>query len=219
MIFNYTYLISLFISWIISFYSDRGDKSLRLFPLLLFFSVLAEAVVSYLYFIKGFRNGEYFLIYHLYIPLDYFFLSYFFYHSFKNAMMKMVILFSVFIFLGLSIYLSNFVIGLNKFPGLNLNTEGIFLIIFTLYRLFTLEPVINTPIYNLPVFWICVGLLIYNLGGFMFNGYYNYLIEKHFNLAKELNYTINKVFNILLYFSFSIAFLWSHRLKRYTSQS
>lgn len=191
------------------------DKSMRLFPYLLLTSLFAELLVIYIYFILNKKNGEYFIIYHIYIPIDYLFLGLFFYYAFEKQRIKKVISISIPTFMLISIYLSINIIGFRKYPGLNLNIEGCLLILLSIYRLFTLEPNTNISISKHPVFWICTGLLIYNLGGFIFNGYYNFLIETMSPLAKELNYILNKSFNIILYISFSIAFICSNLTKKY----
>lgn len=219
MFYNVIYVLSLFICLIISFYHDKKDVGLKVFPVLLSLSFITEIIVYFLYFIVGLRNGEYFFLYHLYIPLDYILLSFFFIHNFSNRLIKSIVIISVPIFVCFCILFSFWKIGIHRYPGIILNVEGILLIVWCIIKLLTIEVKLGIQITALPIFWICTGLLIYNLGGFMFNGFYNSLIENKSSFANEINQFFNKLFNVLLYIFFSKGLLCSNQMKKSMLQS
>ena len=123
-----------------------------------------------------------------------------------------IVLFSIPVYVIVSIVLSIFW-GFQKYPGLQINIEGIFLIILAIIGLFSIEPKINNKITSIPFFWICVAVLVYYSGIFTYNGLYHY-IEQRSSLGSELGFYILKIFNYILYICLSIAFVCSRLIKK-----
>jgi hypothetical protein len=200
----------LLISFILSVFAARTkDKSLLVFPFLIFLSILTEVLVYTLHNYKLYYN----IIYHIYVPLEYVLISSYFILNSKNLITKKIITYSipVYILICLSLSIQS---SFQKHPGLQINLEGLLLITWSVITLFSIEVKMNTIITSLPVFWICVALLIYHSGIFTFTGIYNYISENKSLLGNKLNLYIIQMSNYLLYICLSIAFICSLRTKK-----
>ena len=209
------YLLSISISLGLSVWCFKGEKSLKVFPYLLFLSLITEIIVDICYFIL---DIDYHIIYHIYTPLEYLLFASYFYIYHKSQVIKILVVTSIVIFTLLSVFISTEIININVHPGLNDNVEGFFLIILSSFTLLTINLNPKISIISLPVFWICLAILIFHSGIFLFNGLYNYLVAKKSVIAQPLHQLIIKNFNYLLYILFSIAFICSNRMKKYTLQ-
>ncbi|MBA4145542.1 MAG: hypothetical protein C0523_07260 [Cytophaga sp.] len=210
----FIYLTLLALAFIFSIWSKKSDQPLRIFPVLLLFSVLAEATVFVLVFVLGIKP-QYLLVYHLYIPIEYTLLSMYFARTIKGRKTMIAYFILLGVVISLCVYLSLHR-GFFSFPGMNLNVAGVVLIVWSVVALFTIKPVVNTAIYKIPVFWISIGFLVYYSGSFFHNFIYEYLKMSENKLAESLNDIINKGSNDVLYICLSIAFICSNRLMKST---
>lgn len=214
-VYQIIYLTLLSICLLLSLFTYKADNSLKIFPSLLGLSLTTEILVDILYFILEYKK-EYNIIYHIYIPIEYAFISYFFYLN--NNKIKKYIEISIPLFILISGLISGIVISITDFPGLNFNLSGLLLILWSVITLFSVPPTANISITKLPVFWICIGILVFHAGIFFFNGVYEYIQQKNSLLAQQLHRLTIKSLNYIMYICFSIAFICSHRMKKYSSQ-
>lgn len=199
-------LISLILSLLAS---RKKDKSLVVFPFLICMSILTELLVFWLNTI----NHSYNFIYHIYVPLEYFLISLYFILNTKKITTKKIITYSIPVYFLVCLILS-FLSSFQKHPGLQINLEGLLLIAWSIITIFSIEVKVNTVITSLPVFWICVALLIYHSGIFTFTGIYNYILENKSLLGSKLTFYTIQMSNYLLYICLSIAFICSLRTKK-----
>lgn len=215
-IYQILYLSFLTVSFAICLYaypSFERNRSFKVLAVLLGFSVVTELIVNVLRYIYGYKISDYLFIYHLYIPLEYALLAYFFYLN-NNQKVKKIIMLSIPTFILASFFISLKIITLKEHPGLNFNLSGVLLITWSLITLFSLQPDATVSYTRLPVFWICMGILIFHAGIFFFNTIYNDLLEQNSELAQSLHRLTIKCLNYILYICFSIAFLCSIPRKR-----
>lgn len=215
-IYQIIYLSLLTLSSLLSIWLCDYRTSMKVFPIVLSISWITEVVVSISYYVFCVEQ-KFNVLYHIYIPIEYSLLAYFFSLSTKMPTLKKNILLSIPIYLMTSLILSVFILSFYEFPGLNFNIEGILLILWSLIILFNLQPIYEFSILKAPIFWICLGILIFHTGMFLFNGVFNYLFKLNSPLAKQLFQLVNKNLNFLLYICFSIAFVCSHQMKKYYS--
>lgn len=203
------YLSVLLTSWMISIWCRKSDSSIRIFPWLLSFSIITEVIVNILYQVY---HANYNLIYHIYLPIEYFFLAIYFIRTNNKKLIKKIILVSVPFYVLISLFVSLRVTPLNQHPGLSFNIEGILLITWSILTLFSVDvnPVVS--INKQPVFWICFGLLLFHAGIFFFNFVYAYISTRESEMANELHQLVIKNLNYCLYIFFSVAFLCSERM-------
>jgi hypothetical protein len=187
------------------------EKGLSIFPALLGLGIVTEVCVHFLLA----KNGlPYIIIYHVYIPLEYTLWMLYFRAVTQNKLIRTLQVYSIYLFVLLCLVLSIIYIPVDKFPNLQLNLEGILLIIWATSSIFTIEYYPNVNIFSRPVFWICVGVLIYYTGSFSFMGVYNYITANKAALGKVLKIYLLIIPNCILYTSLSIAFLCSQRIKK-----
>ena len=207
------YLLLLSASFLTSVYCLKSHRSLHIFPYLLGISLFAEGCVDILYFSLNLKK-EYNIIYHIYIPVEYVILAYFFYLNIPGKKVRYGIAISVPFFLLASICLSAYAVPITEHPGLNFNLSGTLLIIWSLVALLNIQPVMNLPIWAAPIFWIAV----FHSGIFFFNSTFRYIQARNNLLAQELFTLIIKGLNYFLYICFIVAFLCSQRMKKYMSR-
>lgn len=208
------YLLLLSASFLTSVYCWKSHRSLYIFPYLLGISLLAEGCVDIMYFSLNLKK-EYNIIYHVYIPVEYAILAYFFYLNIPGKKVGYGIALSVPLFLLASICLSIYAVPITEHPGLNFNLSGTLLIIWSLVALLNIQPVMNFSIGATPIFWIAVGVLVFHSGIFFFNSTFRHIQVRNQLLAQELFTLIIKGLNYFLYFCFIIAFVCSQRMKKY----
>ncbi len=200
------------ISLVLSLFSYKNEKSLKVFPILLSVALIAELLT--LLFYKF--NIDYNIIYHIYIPLEYCLLAYYFYLNINLNKLKKIILYSIPFYLIISIIFSLKIVNIQKYPNFQTNIEGLLLIAWATIAIFNIEVRSNLSIVRLPIFWICVAVLVYNCGIFSYIGVYNYICESRPGLTNGLKFYVLNLLNYILYTLLSIAFICSQKMKKYS---
>ena len=203
-------------AFIVSITVRKTDRGLTTIFILLGASVLTEAIVFVLNSLLGYTSEQFYIIYHFYIPLEYLFISLFFAQCMDNKAISSIILWSIIPVVGLSLYFSFFVLGLESFPGVNLNLIGMPIILWASITLLSLKPLIDSPIYFHPYFWICSGFLFYYSENFFHNFIYDFIKSENNTLGKILNNFVNKSSNFILYTSIIVGFICQKRLTKST---
>lgn len=206
------YLIILTIAFTTYMLCAKSHYSLKIIPYILGITLATEAFVNLYYYFKG--KLDFIPIYHLFIPLEYSLLCIFFSKNIQNHLIRKLLIRSIFVFLIVSLSLSWYVIGLQKFPGHNYNIEGVLLCGWSIITLFHLEINTEEPIYKLPIFWICLGILVFHLGIFTLNGVYNKILVTNREVFNKLRLIVEKSLNIFLYSCYFISALCSHRMMK-----
>ncbi|NOU18405.1 MAG: hypothetical protein HOO91_12685 [Bacteroidales bacterium] len=205
------YLTILFISLVLSIFSYKKDKALYLFPFLLSAALLSDIGASVLNHFKI----NYFFLYHIYLPIEYSLLAYYFYLTLRNILVKKIVLYSIPLFIIFSLMFSLKVVIISKYPNFQTIIECLLLVTWATMAIFTIEVKEDVSILSLPVFWICVAILVYQCGVFTFTGVFNFLLDTKPELLDKIKpYQI--VLNCIIYILYSIAFVCSHRIKKYS---
>jgi hypothetical protein len=207
---RYIYLCLLIISFLLSLFAFNKEKRLRFFPFLLGIALITEGITQLIFNSKINFN----FIYHIYIPLEYSLWAGYFYLSIDIQKIKKIILFTIPIFIALSVFISFKIVSWHKFPTLQLNIEGILLVIWAVIAIFTIKVQQNKLIFSLPAFWICIGVLIYYTGIASFMSLYNLISAKNTELFIILRLYLLIIPNCILYTCLSIAFICSRRIKK-----
>lgn len=180
----------------------RGKR--QYLPLCVLFAITLseELVVAWLVVNKQ----EFIWIYHIYALFEYTLLCLYFMQLASPKMRKLVI-FSIPLFVIISLSISHWYYRYSAFPGANINTEGVFICIICTYVMLNLDIHQYRTIHRNPDFWICLGLLVFFAGTFFSNGLYTYLFSMDPERAFQLFGIINKPLNLTLYVCFIIGFL------------
>jgi hypothetical protein len=199
----------LFFAFIISIFVKKRENSMRIFPFLLFTSLIAE-ILAHLSLSKEVN----YLFYHLYAPIDYIFWAFYFYFTIKIRIVKKAIIVSIPVFIIICILCSLKYITFTEYPNFQLNIEGLLLVIWSVIAIFNIEYDEDVRIISKPVFWICVSLLIYNCVTFSFIGFRGYIEENKKDLVEIMMLFLLKIPNYLLYLGLSVAFICSHKITK-----
>jgi hypothetical protein len=208
----YTYITLMFIAFLLSVYTWKQiDRKVFYIVVVLMLGLIAEGIVL---FLKS-REIAYGLVYHIYLPAEYTFYALFFRTKTVNRAINRFILYSIPCYVITSLILSIFFYQFKGIPSLNFNIEGFLIIVWSVWQLNSFDEFEETSIFMKPVLWLCMGLIFFYAGNFIFTGYYTYLKQTDRELAKRLNEYINNGLNIFLYLTMSISFICSQKIKKY----
>ena len=206
------YLIILLVCFIIGLssykYLNNSTKYIFYFVLL---AVITESIGYYSLYISSERKVNT-LIFYLYRPFEFLFISMFFYINFKDRKFKNIIKFLI--PLVVVFYL---IFGIPSKLDLIANYK-LYLFSFFCFCLFSiiyfkqildveLELILNSG------FWITTGILAFYSGSFFLSGFINFLAKNNLSLAKKV-FSINHVLNIFFYSLIAYGFICQRRLAR-----
>jgi hypothetical protein len=207
-----TYIITMVVAFILSLCTwKKIDRKVIYIAAILLTGLVAECIVLFLK--AGKIQHE--VVYHIYIPVEYTLFALFLRTKTVNKKIDPFVLWSIPLYIIISISLSVFYYRFMDYPGLNFNIEGFFIIVWSVWLLNSFDEFEETFIFQKPVFWLCLGLIVFFAGNFIFTGYYNHLKNTDKKFADLLNGYINNGLNIFLYITMSISFICSHKTAKY----
>ncbi len=208
----YTYITLMFIAFLLSVYTwKKIDRKVIYIAIVLLLGLITEFIVL---FIKT-QKADHSVLYHIYLPVEYTLFALFFRTKTAKKKIDRFILYSIPCYIITSIILSVFFYHFKGLPSLNFNIEGFLIIIWSVWLLNSFDEFEETSIFMKPELWLCMGLIFFYAGTFIFTGYYTYLKKTDEALADTLNGYINNGLNIFLYFTMSISFICSLKIKKY----
>lgn len=189
---------------------QRRNRQLLPLGILLLVSNIIEGIVYF----KVNSGQPFFIYYHIFIPVDFVCLCLLFYNYQDNLVLRKIVLVISIVFVAFS-YIWSFLLNDPwSYPGLTSLLRGTLLIILSVLTLFTFSSA--EKFYKVPVFWICIGVLMLYSGGFLVKGFYNILLKKYPEekaYFKKLHSVISIIFNYLFY-CFIITGLLCSRIRR-----
>jgi len=206
------YLIVFTLAFGVGIYVYKYHKALRILVGLLALGLLTEYTVELNKYTK--TTSEEF-IYNIYIPLEYLTYAAFFYYINSHKYIRKAILLSTPLFIILILLLSEF--KNNHITDLSSAIYifgGVLTTAWSLWTLFVIKPMEGIKFRVHPLFWICIGLLIFYSVSMPFNVMFNPLKDADGKLYELLDIIIRKGLNVFLYVIFIIGFICSHRMKK-----
>jgi hypothetical protein len=207
---RHIYLTVFIIAFGIGVYVYKYHKALWLFVVVMGLGLLTEFIVE---LNKSFQFTTEEFIYNVYIPMEYLLYASFFYFINESVRMRKAILLSYPVYIIIVILFSKFSYFETNLSSLVYNLGGVLVITWSIWTLFVVKPEKGIKFRNLPLLWICAGLIIFHSGIIPFNLMHNYLKPTNTDLFVVLSNIIQKGFNIFLYTMFIIGFICSHRMK------
>ena len=206
MYFFSTILLSILVSLAasLSIYIQRKDNSyLKLFPPFLFLTLLVEGA-SLFGLVSGKRNT---MMYNFFTVVEFSFYLFILREIIKNSRMKKVIWLLIWLYDLLALANIIFIQKLYGFPSLTYAIGCLLIVAICIYYFFELFQFPHSvALVRQPAFWICSGLLFFYCCSFPIFGPINILKALPVVFSKNFAVIIN-VLNVLLYSSFTIAFL------------
>jgi len=213
------YLVSYYglivLSIVLSFVAIvNGHK--RYLPLLLVL-IFTQLVEMYAQF-SILKDRPFVWMYHFFVCIEYSLLVLYLRLAINIKKVGRIIIFTIPVFVILSLLVSHFFYHFQDFPGINICTEGFLLFIFCVVLLFNLDVVEDESIFSNPDLWIALGILIFEGGTFFYNGVYTKLLSIDADKAMELFGLINKPLNLCLYSFINIGLVCLIKKKKYTTR-
>ncbi len=198
-------LIVLLISILVGLYTTRKESPLylRLFPYFLTLTFLIELIGQY-FQERGIHNV---IIYNIYSPIQFSFLTYFFAQVIPNRVIQKIIWRTGFIIPLTCILNMFFLQGLhvfNTYTFLLCSMEMILLGIIYFYQLFKSSA--NVTLLKEPPFWICIGIIFFSTCSVTLIGSSNYIALLPKLILSNMNQILLLV-DSFFYLMFIIAFL------------
>jgi len=206
-IYYFVYLVCL----VFSFIKTGNLKGIAIIRSVLILGLANELFVEWLQYLGKEENFSHFI----YIPAEYFLLCFFYLQHTQNRIIRHLIIYSLPVYLLAVFFLSLKVYSFETYPSIIYNIGCILSTIWLTLIMFNIDIVDNKPLVQIPVFWLFSGLLIFYAGVYFFNTAYAFLIADSPSLAWELRIYINLGLNIILYTSWTYAFICSAKMKNY----
>lgn len=162
-----------------------------------------------------------FMMFNIFTASEFVFYSAIFLLHLNNVTLKKIIRLLIPTYLVLVIINILFIQGVNSFHTYTFLLGSFFMVVYSCFFLYEsiLPESLNTNLSKQPFFWVCIGLLIFYLGSVIINALFEYLTSASLKAqGTEIYTTITNSLNVILYGSFSIAFILC-RNNRKTSSS
>ena len=214
----YVYVLSIFVSFLASliiYFQRKDDSYLRLFPPFLFLTLLVECAAMF-NLVKGNSNRA---MYHFFSLIEFIFYFYILSEIIKNVRMKRIVRIVIWVYAVLHLTNIIFVQKVYGFPAMTYALGCLLIVAISIYYFFELFQLPHSvTLVRQPDFWICSGLLFFYCCTFPIFAPMNLLKALPPVILKNLVGIIH-VLNVLLYSSFTIAFLCRLRTRKSMSLS
>lgn len=219
MYFYVIYVVSIIVSFAasLSIYVQReGDRYLRIFSPFLFITLLIEGSIS-LGWVKG--NNVNNAIYNFFTVLEFTVYLFTLSEIIKNKRVKQIIRIFIYVYIPLALGNIIFIQKIYGFPLLTYALGCLVIVTVCIYYFFELfQAPKSVTLTRQPAFWICSGLLFFYCCSFPLFGPINLVRALPPFIVKNFLAIIN-ILNVLLYSSFTIAFLCRLRTRKSMSLS
>ena len=195
------------------FWTKIKSSKFRWFLPFLFLMLVVELIGWYLRKGLGFETNGY--LYNFSVPIEYLFYSWLFLKTYQTASLQKIAqlfiygftVFCAIIFLVRGIYWFNSIILLIG------NIAAILFSCLYFYELLKVEERIN--LVREPMFWIATGVLLFNLGEFLYSAFYKLLRQQGWDNGTKLFKAINNNLILVLYLCIIIGLLCVKTYKGY----
>jgi hypothetical protein len=196
-----TLIVALVISLVM--YKKLEPSWFRLFPWFLLVT-LAFQIISYYYWVWSGKSNHF--IYNIYILIEYGFYILICYLAVKKASYKRLIALIAVLFILLYLIM----IPRDFFHYSSLVRNGGVLLSFFCCIVFLTEILMSDEIMNfftIPMFWIVTGIMIANLGTFLYFSFFNYILKNNLDTDGTIYIIITNSLSIAEFSFFTIGFL------------
>jgi hypothetical protein len=206
---NIPIIISFLISLSIYFNRDWAYY-LRIFPIFLFLSILAQVVG---YFLEHYQ-GSNITFYNFFSVFEFEFYLWTLRAIIQNLLYRKIILQLLWIYPLLFLMNIIFIQPITQFHSITYSIGALLIVILTIYYFFEIfQRAHSVKLLQESSIWICFGLLFFYSCSFPIFGLTNIIAKAHIINISIFRMTI-LVMNIVLYSSFSIAFLCRIRVRK-----
>jgi hypothetical protein len=212
---NYVEIISLLIALIFC-------KNLSRYPFFVYFiPFLAITCIIEIYAIgkdRQFKN----MMYNYFQVFEFLFYALLFYHNLELPKLKKIVKFFFPFYIICFITNQLFGQGIYEYNRYTSLLGAFFMVVFVCFFFYEtiLPSTTQIKLFQMPFFWVTVGLLFFYLGSVIIYAMYEYLSNNHFQKQSLMIFqVIISSLNVILYGSFSIAFILCRNKKTSLLQS
>lgn len=145
------------ISFSISLGFFKTKKEIRPLFFLLLLSIITELLVEWM----KYRNKEYYFLYHIFTPLEFLLIAYYFLTSSSISFFAFYIKITGFFFILVCLFTLLIKYRLNNFPDITTYLEGFLIITYSVLGLLILPGQKNKSVFVVSSFWIYLSFLVY----------------------------------------------------------
>jgi len=187
---------------ILFFFHKRKETGFLVFGMYLVYAILCDTLITPIFFTL-FQSV--YISLRIFTIVEYSILTIFLYRNIKSDIFKKIILFCSSLFLAYAFF-EFFQSNLQEFDSIPSGIESLLMICYCIFILFEkIKEPDSLFLYNTPIFWIVVGLILYFSGTF-FLYIYSQNNLKNPEYVKTYDF-VNSAFGILKNLLFSVAFL------------
>jgi hypothetical protein len=204
--------IAAFLTSVICWGKIRSGK-FRWFLPFLFLMLVVELTGLYLRKELGFETNGY--LFNFSVPIEYLFYSWLFLKTYQTESFRKIAKVFIYAFM-LFCLIIFFLRGIYWFNAIILLIGNIAAILFSclyFYELLIIEERIN--LVKEPMFWIATGVLLFNLGEFLYSAFYELLRQQGWDNGTKLFKAINNNLVLVLYLCIIIGLLCVRTYKGY----
>jgi hypothetical protein len=207
----FTMVIISFLASLTAYFQKDSKRYLRLFPLLLFVTIMVELCASWLHAHKKPTS----ILYNFFSCLEFLFYMYILREIIQSIRMKKIIFHTAWLYLFLGVTNILFIQKITSFNSITYAIGCLLISIFCFSYFFDLfQQTYSVNLTRQPAFWICAGLLFFYTCSFPIYGLVNFLSQDF--ITKNIQVLLI-LLNVFLYSSFTIAFLCRIRVRNSTS--
>jgi len=209
------YIVFIIISLLASltvYFQSPTPIYLRLFPLFLLCTLIVE-LISYYY---STTSRSPITLYNFFTSVEFFFYMFVVRSIVHSDRIKKIIVIIACLFATILIINFVFIQRITAFSSATYALGCLIVSIISIYYFYELFQTQTVNLLRQPAFWICTGLLFFYTCSFPIYGLFNYLNRAPLIIKKNIGVII-LLLNVLLYSSFTIAFLCRIRVKNSTS--
>ena len=190
----------------------RTEKFRWFFPFLLFL-VIVEIIGRYLRKELNAETNGY--LFNFSVPIEYLFYSWLFLKTYQTPLFQKIakLFIYAFIIFCIAVFLIRGIYWFNSSILLVGNISAILFCCLYFYELLIVEERIN--LVKEPMFWISTGVLLFNLGEFLYSAFYSLLRQQGWDNGTKLFKAINNNLVLVLYLCIIIGLLCVKTYKGY----
>jgi hypothetical protein len=209
----FTLVIISFLASLTAYFQRDAPRYLKLFPVFLLLTIVVEIITTWL----TLHGKSAFILYNFFNPMEFLFYMYVVRENIRSPRAKKIIFYTGWLFVLVAVVNFLFIQKITAFSSFAYALGCLLIAVICIYYFFELfQSTTSVNLVRQPAFWICAGLIFFYACSFPVYALLNFLKEAPTLIKKNFG-VILLLLNVLLYSSFTIAFLCRLRVRNSTS--
>jgi hypothetical protein len=209
----FTLVIISFLTSLTAYFQKGSPRYLRLFPIFLLVTIVVEIFSTWL----AFHKKSTISLYNFFTSFEFLFYMYVVRENIRSLRVKRVLFYAIWLYILIVVVNFLFIQKISAFNSFTYASGCLLIAVICIYYFFELfQSTTSVNLVRQPAFWICAGLIFFYACSFPVYALLNFLKEAPTIIKKNFG-VILLLLNVLLYSSFTIAFLCRLRVRNSTS--